>query len=97
MDDLDPDTRRKIPDRGVSVYFSDLESAFAGRLETGSLVGVVEIDPSRRKEAHLRLAMSSDTFLDIVEGRQDFAHAWSHGAVKVDARIRDIWELRKFL
>jgi hypothetical protein len=41
--------------------------------------------------------MDSDTFLEIVEGRQDFAHAWSHGRVKVDARIRDIWELRKFL
>jgi hypothetical protein len=97
MDDLDPDTRRKIPDRTVSVHFPDLDAAFAGRLESGSLVDVAPIDPARRKDAHLRLAMDSDTFLSIVEGRLDFAHAWSHGKVKVDARLRDIWELRKFL
>lgn len=97
MDDLDPDTRRKIPDRAVSAYFTDLDTAFAGRLQSGSLVDVVEIDPDARKEAHLRLSLDSDTFLSIVEGRLDFAHAWSHGKVKVDARIRDIWELRKFL
>ena len=97
MDDMDPDTRAKIPDRGVSAYFSDLDAAFAGRLESGSLVDVTEIDPSRRKESHLRLSLDSDTFLSIVEGRLDFAHAWSHGKVKVDARVRDIWELRKFL
>ncbi|MGD9956949.1 MAG: sterol-binding protein [Candidatus Nanopelagicales bacterium] len=97
MDDLDPDTRGKIPDRSVSAYFTDLDAAYAGRLESGSLVDVAPLDPARRKEAHLRLAMDSDTFLSIVEGRLDFAHAWSHGKVKVDARIRDIWELRKFL
>ncbi len=97
MDDLDPDTRRKIPDRAVSAYFTDLDTAFAGRLQSGSLVDVAEIDPDARKEAHLRLSLDSDTFLSIVEGRLDFAHAWSHGKVKVDARIRDIWELRKFL
>ena len=97
MDDLDPDTRGKIPDRAVSAYFTDLDTAFAGRLQSGSLVDVVEIGPDARKEAHLRLSLDSDTFLSIVEGRLDFAHAWSHGKVKVDARIRDIWELRKFL
>jgi hypothetical protein len=97
MDDLDPDTRAKIPDRSVSAYFTDLDTAFVGRLEAGSLVGIEEIAPDHRKDAHLRLAMDSDTFLSLVEGRLDFAHAWSHGKVKVDARIRDIWELRKFL
>ena len=97
MDDLDPHTRRKIPDRDVTAYFTDLDVAFAGRLESGSRGDGAEIPPGHRTDAHLRLAMDSDTFLDIVEGRQDFAHAWSRGKVKVDARIRDIWELRKFL
>ena len=97
MDDLDPDTRRKIPDRSISAYFPDLDTAFAGRLSDGSLVDVVEIDPLDRKDAHLRLSLDSETFLSVVDGRLDFAHAWSHGKVKVDARIRDIWELRKFL
>lgn len=97
MDDLDPETRRKIPDRTVSLHVPDVAAAFAGRLESGSLVGVEEIDVARRREADLRLSMDSDVLLDLVEGRQDFARAWSRGKVKVDARLRDIWELRKFL
>lgn len=97
MDDLDPDTRAKIPDRSVSAWFPDLDLAWAGRFESGVLVDVVEIVPDRRKAAHLKLELDSDTFLDVVEGRVDFAHAWARGQIKVDARLRDIWELRKFL
>jgi hypothetical protein len=95
--DVDPETRAKIPDRSVSAWFLDLDAAWAGRLEAGSLVDVHPIDPADRKQAALRLELDSDTFLDIVEGRVGFAHAWSRGKVKVDARLRDIWELRKFL
>lgn len=97
MDELDPETRRKIPDRSVSAWFPDLDVAYSGRFERGQLLDVEEIDPAHRKAAHLKLELGSDTFLDVVEGRTDFAHAWTHGQIKVDARLRDVWELRKFL
>ena len=97
MDDLDPDTRRKIPDRSVSAWFPDLDVAWSGRFRSGTLVEVAEIDPAHRKAAQLKLELDSDTFLDVVEGRTDFAHAWARGQIKVDARLRDVWELRKFL
>lgn len=97
LDGADPEFRRKIPDRSVSVWIKDLDAAFAGRLQAGELVDVVEIDPGSRKEAELKLTLTSDDLLEVVEGRLHFGSGWAHGRIKVDARLRDVFELRKFL
>lgn len=97
LDDADPETRRRIPDRSVSAWIKDLDVAFAGRLESGDLVDIHEIPPDRRDAAHLRLTLSSDDLLEVVEGRLHFGAGWARGRIKVEARFRDVLELRKFL
>ena len=97
LDDADPDVRRKIPDRSVSAWIKDLDVAFAARLHSGDLVDITEIDPSERKAADLKLTLSSDDLLEVVAGRLHFGSAWAKGRIKVDARLRDVFELRKFL
>jgi hypothetical protein len=97
FDDVDDDTRRRIPDRSLSVWVLDVDIAFAGRFEGGHLVDVAEIDPADRGRSHLKIELDSDTLLDLTEGSSTFAHAWATGKVHVDARLRDLWELRKFL
>ena len=97
LDDADPDVRRRIPDRSVSVWIKDLDVAFAGALRSGELVDIEQIDTSDRRSAQLKLTMSSDDLIEVVEGRLHFGSGWAHGRIKVDARLRDVLELRKFL
>jgi hypothetical protein len=97
LDGAEPDFRRRIPNRSVSLGVTDLDVAFAGRLQSGSLVDVVEIDPADRKTAELKVTMSSDDLVEVVEGRLHVASGMAHGRIKVDARFRDVLELRKFL
>jgi hypothetical protein len=95
--DVDPDTRRKIPDTTVALQVRDLDVAFAGRLEQGALLDVHDIDPSDLHEARLRLTLTSDDLIEVVEGRLSFGRAWAKGRIKVDAHVRDLFALRKFL
>ena len=97
LDGADPEFRRKIPDRTVSAWIKDLDVAFAGALLSGALVGVTEIDPAARKAADLKLTLSSDDLIELVAGRLHFGSGWAKGRIKVDARLRDVLELRKFL
>ena len=97
MDDAEDETRRKIPDRSISVVVTDLDLAWTGRFADGHLVDVREIPPEQARDAAFRLRLSSDTLVDVVEDRLDFAAGWSHGKIRVDAGIRDILALRKFL
>jgi putative sterol carrier protein len=41
--------------------------------------------------------MSSDDLVEVVEGRLHVASGMAHGRVRVDARFRDVLELRRFL
>ena len=93
----DPDFRRKIPDRTVSAWIKDLDVAFTGRLASGELVDVLEVDPVERSAAQLKLTLSSDDLIDLVAGRLHFGSGWARGRIRVDARLRDVLELREFL
>jgi hypothetical protein len=97
LDGAEPDFRRRVPNRTVSLWVKDLDVAFAGRLQSGSLVDVVEIEPADRTSADLKVAMSSDDLVEVVEGRLHVASGMAHGRIRVDARFRDVLELRKFL
>jgi predicted lipid carrier protein YhbT len=97
LDELEHEHRHKIPDRTVSVVVTDLDLSWSGRFVGGHLVDVAEIDPAAAPDAHLRLRMDSDVLLDLVEDRLGFAHGWAKGQIRVDARLRDLLELRRFL
>ena len=97
LDELDPDTRRKIPDTTVALLVRDLDLALAGRLEGGALLDIHDIDPSLLHGSRLRLTLTSDDLIEVVEGRLSFGRAWAKGRIKVDAHVRDLFALRTFL
>jgi uncharacterized protein YehS (DUF1456 family) len=97
LDEVDPDTRRKIPDTTVAVWVRDLDVAFRGRLDSGHLVDVEDADPADLRQSRLRLTLTSDDLIAVVEGRLGFGAGWARGRIKVDAHLRDLFELRKFL
>lgn len=95
--EMDAQTRARIPDRTVSVLLHDLGLAYTCALADGLLVAITEVDAATAPETQLRLVMTSDQLVDLVEGRLSFASAWATGKIRVHARLRDILELRKFL
>jgi len=95
--DLDDLTRAKIPDITVSALIRDLDIALAGRFTAGQLVDVEHSDPAEAARAAMRLTLTSDDFIDLVQGRLHFATGWAKGRIKVDARFRDLLSLRRFL
>ena len=97
LDALEQEHRHKIPDRTVSVVITDHDLAWSGRFAEGHLRDVAEIDPAQAREANLRLRMDSDVLVDLLEDRLNFAHGWAKGQIRVDARLRDLLELRRFL
>ena len=95
--DLDDQTRARIPNRSVSVLLPDLGSAYTCVLQDGLLVAITEVDAAAVPDTQLRLVMTSDQLVDLVDGQLSFAGAWASGKIRVHARLRDILELRKFL
>lgn len=84
--------RRSVSfDRSLTCTIRDLDVIFAGRLKGGQLV---DIRRTPGKDAQVKLAMSSDDLVALVDGRLKMASAWATGRVKVDASIRDLMKLR---
>jgi putative sterol carrier protein len=55
---------------------------------------LIEIDRASSRDAQVRLAMSSDDLIALVDGRLKMAAAWATGRIKVEASIRDLIRLR---
>jgi putative sterol carrier protein len=88
------ETRGKMIDRSVSCHLTDLDVTFTGRLTGGDITG---IHRSERPDGQIKLAMSSDDLLALVDGRLHFAKAWASGRLKVDASVFDLLKLRALL
>ncbi|MFF5252237.1 SCP2 sterol-binding domain-containing protein [Streptomyces leeuwenhoekii] len=84
-------------DRSVSCHIKDLDVTFAGRLADGR----IEVDDTfpgpPRDKAQIRLALTGDDLLALVDGELNFAKAWGSGRVKLEAGLRDLFRLRKLL
>jgi hypothetical protein len=97
--DADPEVRAQLQDRSVSCTITDLDVIFRGRLSDEGLSdltqGPVADDDGGR--AQLRLTMSSDDLVALVDGELGFAPAWASGRVKLDASLRDLFRLRSLL
>ncbi|CAL9605935.1 sterol-binding protein [Streptomyces sp. Tu 3180] len=84
-------------DRSVSCHITDLDVTFAGRL-TGGRIEVHETFPGPpREKAQMRLAMTGDDLVALVDGELHFARAWGSGRVRLEAGLRDLFRLRKLL
>ncbi|BFO20296.1 hypothetical protein SHKM778_66840 [Streptomyces sp. KM77-8] len=84
-------------DRSVSCHITDLDVTFAGRM-TGGGIEVRDTFPGPpRERAQIRLAMTGDDLLALVDGELHFAKAWGSGRVRFEAGLRDLFHLRKLL
>jgi alkyl sulfatase BDS1-like metallo-beta-lactamase superfamily hydrolase len=85
-------SRRKAGfDRTLSCTIRDLDAIFGGRLKDGQLI---DIAPTTSSDAQVRLAMSGDDLLALVDGRLKMSSAWASGRIKIDAGVRDLMRLR---
>ena len=91
----DGKVRDHVQDRTVSCRLTDLDVTIRGRLSDGELVDVTEAVSS--EPAQIRLTMTSDDLVDLVDGRLSFPHAWATGRLKLDASLRDLLRLRALI
>ncbi|GAA4782482.1 SCP2 sterol-binding domain-containing protein [Streptomyces ziwulingensis] len=84
-------------DRSVSCHITDLDVTFAGRLTDGRIEVRETLQGPPRERAQIRLAMSGDDLVALVDGELHFAKAWGSGRVKLEAGLRDLFRLRKLL
>lgn len=85
-------SRRKLGfDRSMSCTISDIDAVFAGRLKDGRLLDIAR---SSTKDAQVRLTLSSDDLIALVDGSLKIAPAWATGRIKVEAGMRDLLKLR---
>ena len=90
----DDDPSRRDLERSFACQITDLHAGFHGRLTGGTIVGLQEGDDPK---ADVRLSLSGDDLLSLVEGRLHFGKAWASGRVHVHASFRDLLRLRKLL
>ncbi|MCX3064301.1 SCP2 sterol-binding domain-containing protein [Streptomyces beihaiensis] len=84
-------------DRSVTCRITDLDMTFSGRLENGR-IAVHDTSPGPpAQKAQIRLAMTGDDLVAMVDGQLHFAKAWASGRVRLEASFRDLLRLRTLL
>jgi hypothetical protein len=78
-------------ERTVSCHITDLDVTFNGVLKDSQLL---DVTTEPRPKAALRLGMTSDDLLRLVDGEIDFLKSWTSGRIKVQASVFDLIKLR---
>lgn len=84
-------------DRSVSCWITDLDVTFVGRMTAGRIVVQDTLEGPPGERAQIRLTMTGDDLVAMVAGELHFAKAWGSGRVKLEAGLRDLFQLRKLL
>ncbi|MFE2295769.1 SCP2 sterol-binding domain-containing protein [Streptomyces sp. NPDC059452] len=84
-------------DRSLSCHIKDLDITFTGRLADGRIRVQDTIEGPPREKAEIRLAMTGDDLVSLVDGDLNFAKAWASGRVRLEAGFRDLLKLRSLL
>lgn len=84
-------------DRSLSCRITDLDITFAGRLKDGRIEVVDTYEGPPREKAQIRLTMTGNDLVAMVDGELNFAKAWGSGRVKLEAGLRDLLRLRSLL
>jgi hypothetical protein len=84
-------------DRSLSCRITDLDITFVGRLTDGRIEVLDTIEGPPRERAEIRLTMTGDDLVSMVNGELNFAKAWGTGRVRLEAGLRDLFRLRKLL
>jgi predicted lipid carrier protein YhbT len=92
---VDPDLRNKyVMDRTVSCKVHDLGVTWSARLCDEGLIGITTEADSK---AQIRVSVSSDDLMALVERRQAFTSAFATGKVRVQASPLDMLRLTALL
>ena len=92
MAGMDPESRAKNAiSRTLSCRITDLGVVFGARLHDGLLTDIHTVDTA---DGQVKLAMSSDDLVAMVDGKKNFASLWAGGRVKIDASVFDLIRLR---
>ncbi len=84
-------------DRSLSCHIKDLDITFTGRLTDGRILVRDTVEGPPREKAEIRLAMTGDDLVALVDGDLNFAKAWGSGRVRLEAGFRDLLKLRSLL
>ncbi|MFJ9262951.1 SCP2 sterol-binding domain-containing protein [Streptomyces bacillaris] len=84
-------------DRSLSCHIKDLDITFTGRLADGRIEVRDTVEGPPREKAEIRLTMTSDDLVALVDGDLNFAKAWASGRVRLEAGLRDLLKLRSLL
>lgn len=84
-------------DRSLSCHIKDLDVTFTGRLADGRIQVRDTVEGPPREKAEIRLAMTGDDLVALVDGDLNFAKAWGSGRVRLEASFRDLLKLRSLL
>ncbi|MFI1017317.1 SCP2 sterol-binding domain-containing protein [Streptomyces sp. NPDC020965] len=94
----DGDVRGAVAlDRSLSCHIRDLDITFTGRLKDGRIEVADTLEGPPRGKAQIRLAMTGDDLVALVNGELNFAKAWASGRVGLEAGFRDLLRLRTLL
>jgi len=81
-------------DRTLACQLPDIKVAFHGRLKDGRIVDLADGDDAQAK---IKMIISSDDLLELVNGRLDAGRAFASGRLKIKASVLDLIKLRKLL
>ncbi|MFJ6612908.1 SCP2 sterol-binding domain-containing protein [Streptomyces sp. NPDC091289] len=84
-------------DRSLSCHIKDLDITFTGRLADGRISVRDTVEGPPREKAEIRLAMTGDDLVALVDGDLNFAKAWASGRVRLEAGFRDLLKLKSLL
>ncbi|WP_393085093.1 SCP2 sterol-binding domain-containing protein [Streptomyces sp. LN704] len=84
-------------DRSLSCRITDLDITFVGRLADGRIEVLDTVAGPPLEKAQIRLTMSGDDLVAMVNGNLHFAKAWGSGRVKLEAGLLDLFRLRSLL
>jgi alkyl sulfatase BDS1-like metallo-beta-lactamase superfamily hydrolase len=88
----DPATRKRNSlDRSLSCTLPDIGVVFAARLNDGLLTDIRHAD---KADGQVKLTLSSDDLVQLVDGDLKFASAWANGRIKIDASVLDLIKMR---
>ncbi|MBE7186776.1 alkyl sulfatase C-terminal domain-containing protein [Jatrophihabitans endophyticus] len=88
----DASSRARGFDRTLSCTVTDLGVAYAGTLRDGLLENIATT--AKPGSAQVRLELTGDDLVAMVDGRLNLASAWAAGRIKVHAGVLDMIKLR---
>ncbi|MEU3883839.1 SCP2 sterol-binding domain-containing protein [Streptomyces californicus] len=83
--------------RSLSCHIKDLDITFTGRLADGRIEVRDTLEGPPQEKAEIRLAMTGDDLVALVDGDLNFAKAWAAGRVRLEAGFRDLLKLKSLL